>query len=119
MRRALLAVIPVLLALPQPAVAATDQFPRLTPAHAQTLVVDARRGRDSNPGSTRRPLKTVAAAWERIPERRALKRPVRILVRPGRYGERALPNYGRAGGERRRLRSSSPPRAAGRSRSPP
>ena len=85
MRRALLAVLPLLLILPQPASADTDQLPRLEPAKAQTIVVDARRGRDSNPGTARRPLRTVAAAWERIPRSPALKRPVRVLVRPGRY----------------------------------
>ena len=79
--------------LPQAARADTDQVPRLTSPHARTLVVDAKRGRDSNPGTTRRPLKSVAAAWQRIPQARALERPVRILVRPGRYGARALPNY--------------------------
>jgi hypothetical protein len=93
MRRILLAVIPALLALPQPALADTDQLPRLQPAKAQTLVVDARKGRDSNPGSAGRPLRSVTAAWARIPQARALKRPVRILVRPGRYGAKALPNY--------------------------
>ena len=92
MRRALLTVIR---SCSPPAARARRHRPA-TPArapHAQTLVVDARRGRDSNPGTARRPLQTVAAAWARIPQARALKRPVRILVRPGRYGARALPNY--------------------------
>ena len=86
MRRALLAVIAALLVLPQSAHADTDQLPNLAPAQARTLVVDAKRGRDRNPGTARRPLRTVGAAWERIPQGRTLKRPVRILVRPGRYG---------------------------------
>ena len=93
MRRALLAVIPAFFAFPQPAQSDTNRLPDLAPAQARTLVVDAKRGRDGNPGSARRPLRTVRAAWERIAQGRALKRPVRVLVRPGRYGARALPNY--------------------------
>jgi hypothetical protein len=81
------------LALPAPALADTDQVPTLDPRGAQTLVVDIRRGADRNPGTARRPLRTVAAAWERIPQAQALTRPVRIRVRPGRYGAKALPNY--------------------------
>ena len=38
-------------------------------------------------------MRTVAAAWERIAPSRALKRAVRIVIRPGRYGAKALPNY--------------------------
>ena len=79
-----------------PAAAVADEpveLPSTSPRGAQTIVVDIRRGKNSNPGTAARPLKTVAAAWARIPERRALERPVRILVRPGRYPARALPNY--------------------------
>ena len=94
------ALLPVALTLfsavfPAAAPASTDsaELPSTRPARATTLVVDARRGRDSNSGTAARPLRTVAAAWERIPARRELARPVRILVRPGRYAGRALPNY--------------------------
>ena len=93
MRRALLAVIAASFVLPQAAHADTNQLPGLAPAKARTIVVDAKRGRDGNPGTARRPLRTVAAAWERIAPSRALKRAVRIVVRPGRYGAKALPNY--------------------------
>jgi hypothetical protein len=93
MRRALLAVTAALLLLPPAAHADTNALPSLTPAKARTLVVDAKKGRDRNPGTARRPLRSVAAAWERIAPGRALTRPVRIVVRPGRYGARALPNY--------------------------
>lgn len=88
-----LALAATALALPAPALADTDQVPSLSPRGAQTLVVDIRRGADRNPGTAKRPLRTVAAAWQRIPQAQALTRPVRILVRPGRYGARALPNY--------------------------
>jgi Right handed beta helix region len=95
MRRAFL--LPVLsllaLALPQAAAADTSELPSLTSEGARTIVVDAQQGRDSNSGNAQSPLRTVAAAWQRIPQARTLKRPVRILVRPGRYSASALPNY--------------------------
>ena len=81
------------LAVPAPALADTDQIPSLNPPGARTLVVDIRHGADRNPGTAKRPLRTVDAAWRRIPQAKELTRPVRILVRPGRYGARALPNY--------------------------
>lgn len=81
------------LALPQPASADTGELPSLKQQGARTFVVDSRRGRDANRGSARSPLRTVTAAWQRIPEATTLTRPVRILVRPGRYPARALPNY--------------------------
>jgi hypothetical protein len=81
------------LAVPAPALADTDQLPSLSPPGAEKIVVDAHRGRDGNPGTARRPLRTVTAAWQRIPQAQTLARPVRIVVRPGRYPARALPNY--------------------------
>jgi hypothetical protein len=95
MPRALTALALVLaaLALPSAALADTTELPALKPAGARTLVVDARHGADRNPGSARRPLRTVAAAWNRIPQGRALTKPVRVMVRPGRYPAKALPNY--------------------------
>jgi hypothetical protein len=90
-----IAVTAALLALLFPAAARadTDRIPSLTPALPRTLVVDIRHGSDRNPGSARRPLRTVAAAWQRIPQARELTRAVRIRVRRGSYGARALPNY--------------------------
>lgn len=93
MRLLLTAALLLGIALPAPALADTDQLPSLAPAGARTLVVDIRRGSDRNPGTAARPLRTVAAAWRRIPQGVELSRPVRVLVRPGRYGARALPNY--------------------------
>ena len=94
MKRTALALgLLALVASPTPALADTDQLPSLSPGGARTLVVDIGRGRDRNPGTAKRPLRTVAAAWRRIPQAETLVRPVRILVRPGRYGARALPNY--------------------------
>ena len=46
-------------------------------------------------------MRTVAAAWQRIPQARALERPVRILVRPGRYGRGAAELLGEPLGDAR------------------
>ena len=84
-----------LLALPGSACASADmtELPSLAPKGAQKLVVDIRHGADRNPGTARRPLRTVAAAWNRIPQSSELQRPVKVIVRAGRYPARALPNY--------------------------
>ncbi len=81
------------LAVPQQASADTDQVPSLSTKGAQRIVVDIRHGADRNPGTARRPLRTVAAAWMRIPEAQTLGRAVMVIVRPGRYNAKALPNY--------------------------
>jgi hypothetical protein len=91
--RFLIAAVVACAAVPGAAFADTRELPSLTPSGAKTLVVDIRHGSDRNPGTGARPLRTVAAAWQRIPQARELTRPVRIKVRPGRYGARALPNY--------------------------
>jgi hypothetical protein len=72
------------LAVPASALADTDQIPVLSPSGAKTIVVDAHRGRDGNPGTARRPVRTVTAAWQRIPQAQTLVHPIRIVVRPGR-----------------------------------
>jgi hypothetical protein len=90
-------VLPVLsliaLVLPQSAPADTSELPSLKAKDPQVIVVDARHGRDSNSGGARSPLRSVTAAWRRIPQARTLKRPVRIVIQPGSYPARALPNY--------------------------
>ncbi len=93
--RALAIPIAGLLALPGSASASADmtELPSLAPKGAQTLVVDIRHGADRNPGTARRPLRTVTAAWNRIPQSSELQRPVKVIVRAGRYPARALPNY--------------------------
>jgi hypothetical protein len=93
MRFLVVAALVACLTLPASALADTDQVPSLTAAGAKTIVVDIRRGSDRASGTGSRPLRTVAEAWRRIPQARELTRPVRVLVRPGRYGARALPNY--------------------------
>jgi hypothetical protein len=93
MRSLVVAAVAASLALPASALADTAQVPTLTPANARTLVVDIRHGSDHNPGTATRPLRTVVAAWNRIPQSRELSRPVKVLVRAGRYGAKALPNY--------------------------
>ena len=71
----------------------TVTLPTAKPHGAKTLVVDIKRGRDSNPGTSRKPFKSVAAAWNSIPEKKAVARPVKIIVKPGRYAGTKLPNY--------------------------
>jgi hypothetical protein len=75
------------------AVARGIELPSVHPHGARTIVVDAAHGADGNPGTSARPLRTVTAAWNRIPARTQLRRPVRIVVRSGRYGSAMLPNY--------------------------
>lgn len=62
-------------------------------AHAVTYTVDPTRGSDRAPGTSSRPLRTVSAAWQRIPARTTLRAPVTIRLRAGRYPARSLPNY--------------------------
>jgi hypothetical protein len=51
----------------------------------QDLWVDPVRGSDSNSGASRtKALRTLAAAWARVPQRRALTRGFRIHITPGR-----------------------------------
>ncbi len=58
-----------------------------------TIYVDAAHGRDSWPGTSARPLQTVTAAWNRIPQSRTLRVPYTIVLRPGRWGRLQTPNY--------------------------
>ncbi len=63
--------------------------PRMT-----TVWVDPRRGRDSQSGTTRtRALRTLTAAWNRIPKGRPLTTGVRIRILPGSLGSAGVPNY--------------------------
>jgi Right handed beta helix region len=75
-----------------PAVAASGE-PSLHPARAKRIWVDAAHGRDGATGSKAHPLRTVRAAWERIPQAAALKRAVIITLRPGRWTAQETPNY--------------------------
>lgn len=76
-----------------PSLARSVELPTLRAEGARTIVVDAKRGADRNPGTSARPLRTVTAAWESLPAREELERPVRILIRPGSYTARSLPNF--------------------------
>ncbi len=62
-------------------------------AAERVLWVDPGAGRNGNPGSRGAPLRTVAAAWNRIPARTDLTTPVRIMLRPGTYSARSTPGY--------------------------
>lgn len=75
------------------ALARDVQLPALDAANPRTLVVDVKKGRNGAPGTAKKPLKTVVAAWNRIAARKEMTRPVRIVVRPGRYPAKTLPNY--------------------------
>jgi hypothetical protein len=92
-KRIALALALIALATPAAARADTDEIPSLSAHGSRMLVVDIRHGSDHNSGTAKRPLRTVAAAWHRIPQATVLTRPVQILVRPGRYGANSLPNY--------------------------
>src|SRR3982075_188181 len=65
-----------------------------TPSHGGTITyVDAARGNDRGPGTKARPLRTVIAAWNRIPQGRTLTHPYTIVLEPGRGGAAETPNY--------------------------
>jgi hypothetical protein len=81
MRRLLAGLLLAGLATPAAATAAT------------TLYVDAGHGRDSAPGSQARPLRTVNAAWNRIPASRTVGQAYTIVLEPGRWSATQTPNY--------------------------
>lgn len=60
---------------------------------ALSIYVNPSRGSDNAPGTRARPLKTLTAAWNRIPAGQPLDRPIRIVLAPGRYTPRITPNY--------------------------
>jgi hypothetical protein len=54
----------------------------------QDVWVDPVRGSDGNSGASRaKALRTLAAAWARVPQRRALTRGFRIRITPGRVAQ--------------------------------
>jgi hypothetical protein len=58
------------------------------------LWVDPVRGNDTRTGATAAlALRTLTAAWNRIPASRRLDRPVRIMVKAGTIAPTAAPNY--------------------------
>lgn len=57
------------------------------------IYVDAAHGSDAGPGTQSRPLRTVTAAWRRIPQSRTLTRPYTIVLLPGRWSAAQTPNY--------------------------
>jgi hypothetical protein len=60
----------------------------------RTIWVDPVHGRDSRTGATAATaLRSLSAAWERIPRSRVLDRPVKIMVRTGTIAAGAAPNY--------------------------
>jgi hypothetical protein len=58
-----------------------------------SLYVDAAHGHDYWPGTRARPLRTVTAAWNRIPAAQPLRRPYTIVLMPGRWSATQTPNY--------------------------
>jgi hypothetical protein len=77
--------------------AAKDPFApyRIGRPQLKTVWVDPGAGRDSNSGASRRTaLRTLSAAWERIPQGRALTgRGYRILLAAGHYRDADVPLY--------------------------
>ncbi|MCW2923546.1 MAG: hypothetical protein JWM98_950 [Thermoleophilia bacterium] len=68
--------------------------PAASAAGSQTIWVDPVHGRDSRSGATKAlALRSLTAAWNRIPAKRELTHPVRIMVRAGTIAPTAAPNY--------------------------
>jgi hypothetical protein len=62
-------------------------------AGGTTIYVSAVRGSDRAPATRARPLRTVTAAWARVPTSRTLERPYTIVLLPGRWTAAQTPNY--------------------------
>ncbi len=60
---------------------------------ARTIYVSAVRGSDSATGTRAHPLRTVTAAWARVPMSRVLDRPYTIVLLAGRWTAAQTPNY--------------------------
>ena len=72
----------------------TSQAPSTSAATLSTVWVDPVRGSDANSGTSRaRALRTLAQAWNRIPQGTPLTRGVRIAILPGRLTVSMVPNY--------------------------
>jgi hypothetical protein len=63
-------------------------------AAVTTIWVDPVHGRDSRTGTTAATaVRSLSTAWDRIPQSRALKRPVTIRVKSGSIAATSAPNY--------------------------
>ena len=63
-------------------------------ATTRTIWVDPSRGRDTRSGATASTaLRSLSAAWDRVPRARTLTRPYRIMIRSGTITRTAAPNY--------------------------
>ncbi len=68
-----------------------------TPSRAGTIIyVDATRGSDRGPGTRARPLRTLTAAWNRVPQSHTLMHPYTIVLEPGHWAPAETPNYWQA-----------------------
>lgn len=81
-----------------PALAASSNVPFLADYNTGTptlseLWVDPVNGNDAHAGSEAAPLRTVDAAWGRIPQGVTLTTGFRINLKPGNYPVANLPNY--------------------------
>jgi len=73
--------------------ASTASFSVTAPAGVE-LWVDPARGNDAATGTSRAtPLRTLTAAWARVPAGAALTAPHTIRLLPGTYGEDAAPDW--------------------------
>lgn len=62
-------------------------------ARTSMLHVDLQHGRDSNPGTRARPLRTLAEAWSRVPAEQPLSHGYLIKLGAGRYTPAEVPVY--------------------------
>ncbi|MCX6431469.1 MAG: right-handed parallel beta-helix repeat-containing protein [Actinobacteria bacterium] len=96
-----LAMLVFSLTAASPAAAAPSALPPVDSPYAigrpvlKTIWVDPRSGSDGRSGASRRQaLRTLDAAWQRIPQGRALTRTgYRIMITPGSLAPTAVPNY--------------------------
>ena len=59
--------------------------PRLGPSHGAEYFVDGNKGSDANPGTKRRPWRTIARAWRTVPIKGSI-----INVRAGSYPQQTV-----------------------------
>jgi Right handed beta helix region len=79
---------------PTPGLVVGDPDPGMTPpADAVVVWVNPASGDDDAAGTQAAPLRTVAQAWERIPQGVPLSRPHWIQLEPGTYPEGNTPGY--------------------------
>ena len=68
--------------------------PRASATGLRTIWIDPVHGNDASSGATRRTaVRTLAEAWQRIPQGRELTTGIRLAILPGRLTAAMVPNY--------------------------